>query len=77
MHLRVIALFIKKITAIENIGAGTATGYGLDDRGAGVRVLEGQEFSLLHVVQADFGAHPASYPLGTAGPFPVDKAAGA
>jgi hypothetical protein len=29
---------------------GMATGYGLDDRGIGVRVPEGQEFFLLQVV---------------------------
>jgi hypothetical protein len=43
--------------------AGIATGYGLDDRGVGVRVSVG--FSLLHIVQTGFGAHPASYPVGT------------
>jgi hypothetical protein len=53
------------------------TGYGLDDRGAGVRVPVGQEFSLLHVVQTGSGAHPASYPMGTGGSFLASKAAGA
>jgi hypothetical protein len=28
---------------------------------------EGQEFSLLHVLQTGFGAHSASYPMGTGG----------
>jgi hypothetical protein len=28
---------------------------------------QGQEFSLLHVVQAGSGAHPTSYPMGTGG----------
>jgi hypothetical protein len=42
------------------------TGYGLDSRGAGVRVPAGQEFSLLYVVQTGSGAHTASYPRGTA-----------
>jgi hypothetical protein len=37
----------------------------------------GQEFSLLHVVHPDCGAHPASYPMGTGGSFPGSKAAGA
>jgi hypothetical protein len=36
----------------------------------------GQEFSLLHVVQTSPGAHPTSYPMGTGGSFPGDKAAG-
>jgi hypothetical protein len=34
---------------------GIAIGYGLDDRGAGVRVPKGQEFCLLHVVQTGSG----------------------
>jgi hypothetical protein len=37
----------------------------------------GQEFSLLHVVQTDSGAHPASYSMSTGGSFPGRKAAGA
>jgi hypothetical protein len=37
----------------------------------------GQEFSLLHFVQTGSGIHPASYPVGTGGPFPGGKAAGA
>jgi hypothetical protein len=37
----------------------------------------GQEFSLLRVVQTYFGVHPTSYPMGTGGSFPGDKAAGA
>jgi hypothetical protein len=44
---------------------GIATGYGLDDRGVGVRIPVGQEFSLLHVVQTVSGTHPASYAMGT------------
>jgi hypothetical protein len=47
-----------------------ATGYGLHDRGVGVRVPVDQEFSLHHVVQASFGAHPVSYHMGTCGSFP-------
>jgi hypothetical protein len=55
---------------------GIATGYGLDGRGIGVRVPVGV-FSLLHVVQTDSGAHPASYPMCTGSSFPGGKAAGA
>jgi hypothetical protein len=54
---------------------GTATGYGLDDRGVGVRY--GQEFSLLHVVHTGSGVHPASYSMGTGVSFSEGKAAGA
>jgi hypothetical protein len=56
---------------------GIATGYGLDDRGVGVRVPVGQEFSLHHVLQTGSGARPASYPMGTGDSFPGGKAAGA
>jgi hypothetical protein len=35
-----------------------------------------QEFSLLHAVLTDPGAHPTSYPMGTGGSFPGGKAAG-
>jgi hypothetical protein len=45
---------------------GIATCYGLDNRGVKVGVpVEGQEFSLLHIVQTGFRTHPASYPMGT------------
>jgi hypothetical protein len=57
---------------------GIAMGYGLDDRGSGVRFpAEAGNFSLHHRVQNGSGAHPASYPMGTRGSFPGDKAAGA
>jgi hypothetical protein len=56
---------------------GIATGYGLDYQGVGVRVPVGQEFLLLHVVQTGSRVHPTSYPMGTNGPFPGGKAAGA
>jgi hypothetical protein len=56
---------------------GINTGYGLYDRGVGVRVPVGSEFSLIHIVQTGSGAHPASYPMGTGGSFPGGKATGA
>jgi hypothetical protein len=34
----------------------------------------GKNSSPLHVVQTGSGAHPASYPKGTGGPFSGDKA---
>jgi hypothetical protein len=36
---------------------------------------EGQEFSLLQVVQPSSGARPAAYPVGIGGSFPGSKAA--
>jgi hypothetical protein len=57
---------------------GIALGYGLDDRGSRVRFPAGAgNFSLHHRVQNGSGAHPASYPMGTRGSFPVGKMAGA
>jgi hypothetical protein len=53
--------------------------YGLDDREIGVRFPAGaEEFSSNLCVQTISGAHPASCPMGTGGPFPGGKnAAGA
>jgi aryl-phospho-beta-D-glucosidase BglC (GH1 family) len=54
-----------------------ATGYGLDARVSTVRFPAGdRNFSLRHRIQIDSGAHPVSYPMGTGGTFPLDKAAG-
>jgi hypothetical protein len=50
---------------------GIATGYGLNAR---VRFPAVKDFSLLHSIQTDSGAHPASYPMGTGGSFPGGKA---
>jgi hypothetical protein len=51
-------------------------GYGLDDQGSKVQFLErAANLSLHHSIQNSSGAHPASYPIGTGGPFPGDKAA--
>jgi hypothetical protein len=49
--------------------------YGLDDRAIGVRSpAEEEDFSSSLCVQTGCGAHPASYPMGTGGPFPEGKA---
>jgi hypothetical protein len=57
--------------------ADIATGYGLHDRGVGVRVPVRSRISLLHVVQTGSGTHPASYSMGTRGSFPGGKSAAA
>jgi hypothetical protein len=49
---------------------GIATGYRLGGRGYSPD--RGSDFSLLHSVQTNSGAHPASYPMGTGGSFPGD-----
>jgi hypothetical protein len=56
---------------------GIATGYGLDDRGVGIRVPFGSRIFLLYLVQTDSGAHPASYPMDSGGSLLGSKAAGA
>jgi hypothetical protein len=43
---------------------------------AKVRFMERIRFSLLHSVQTDFGAHPASSPMDTRGTIPGDEAPG-
>jgi hypothetical protein len=48
--------------------------YGLDDRAIGVRFpAEAKDFSSSLCVQTGSGAHPASCPMGTRGPFPGGK----
>jgi hypothetical protein len=37
---------------------------------------QGKYSSILHSVQTDSGAHPTSYPIGSGGDIPGDKAAG-
>jgi hypothetical protein len=50
-------------------------GYGLDDREVEVRsTAEAKDFSSSLCVQTGSGAHPASCPMGTGGPFPGGKA---
>jgi hypothetical protein len=57
---------------------GIATGYGLDDRGVGVRVPVGvKDFLFSTSSRPALGPHPASYPMVTGGTFPGGKEAGA
>jgi hypothetical protein len=50
--------------------------YGLDDRAIGVRFPAGaKDFSCSLCVHTGSGAHPASCPMGTEGPFPGGKSA--
>jgi hypothetical protein len=51
------------------------SGYRLDDRAIEVRSSAGaKDFSCSLCVQTGSGAHPASYTVGTGGPFPGGKA---
>jgi hypothetical protein len=49
--------------------------YGLDDQAIGIRFPVGaKDFSSILCVQTGSGAHPASCPMGTGGPFPGGNA---
>jgi hypothetical protein len=52
-------------------------GYWLEDRGVGVQVPVGSRIFASPYIQTGSGLHPTSYPMGTAGSFSGDKAAGA
>jgi hypothetical protein len=52
-----------------------ASDYWLDDRAIGVRTPAGaKDFSSILCDQTGSGAHPASSPMGTGGPFSGGKA---
>jgi hypothetical protein len=55
------------LTISRDSAVGIATGWGLDDRGVGVRVPIGDRFFPFYVVQTGSWAQTASYPIGTAG----------
>jgi hypothetical protein len=58
------------------ISGSIVSDYGLDDRAIGVRSPAGaKDFSSSLCVQTGSGAHPASCPVGTGGPFPGGKSA--
>jgi hypothetical protein len=60
---------LTKINMSRDSSVDIATSYPLDGRGT--------DSSILHSVQTDSGAHPASYPLGIEDSLPGVKAAGA
>jgi hypothetical protein len=53
--------------------AGIAQSAYLRARRLGCHSRQGQDFSLLYIVQTGSGAHPASYIMGTVGCFPGGK----
>jgi hypothetical protein len=68
-------LFLSLVISRDSV-VGIATGNGLDDRGVGVRVPVGSRiFSSPRRPDRLLGP-PTSYPMGTGGSFPGDKAAG-
>jgi len=74
--VKLLAKFSVLLRAVIDL-AGTALGYGQDDRGSRVRFpAAAGNISLHHRVLSGSGAHPASYPMGTRGSFHTGKAAG-
>jgi hypothetical protein len=63
-------LFIELLQKTESRGSsgGIVSNYGLDDRAIEVRSPT-EDFSSSPCVKTGSGAHPASYPMGTGGPF--------
>jgi hypothetical protein len=57
----------------KKLGAGIATGHGLDDQGIGVRVTVGSRIFTSPIVQTGSGVHQTSYTRGTGGSFPGVK----
>jgi hypothetical protein len=69
--------YIHQLFKSRDSSVGITLGYGLDDRSSRVRFPAGTgNFCLLHRVQNGSEAHPASYPVGTRGSLPGDKAFG-
>jgi hypothetical protein len=71
-------LYSTSVLWSRDSAVGTVTGYGLDDRGVGVRVHVGARgFTLLHSVQTGSGDQPSLLTNGYWGVFSGDTAAGA
>jgi hypothetical protein len=67
-------MFVSKCESRGSSGS-IVSDYGLDDQVIEVRSTTGvEDFSSSPCVQTGSEAHPASYPKGTGGPFPGDKA---
>jgi hypothetical protein len=66
---------VKKTFDEPSSSVSIVSGYGLEDRAIEVRSPAGaKDFSCSFRVQTGSGAHPASYTMGTGGPFPGAKA---
>jgi hypothetical protein len=74
LYLSVLfAIFFKlRVDWSRGSSGSIVSDYGLDDRGS--IPDRGREFFFSPCVQTGSGAYPASYPMGTGGPIPGDKA---
>jgi hypothetical protein len=71
-HRKSIKLYYTLYNA--NSSGSIVSDYGLDDQAIEVRSPAGaKDFSSILCVQTGSGAHPASCPIGTGGPFPGGK----
>jgi hypothetical protein len=64
LRMNVFLLTMRSSNRSRDSSVGTATGYGLEDRGSEFEPRYGQAFSLLHVFQTGSEAHLTSYPMG-------------
>jgi hypothetical protein len=73
LHVPLVLEIISGICGSYSSGS-IVSDYGLDDRAIGVRSPAGAtDFSSSLFVQTGSGAHPASFTMGTGGPFPGGK----
>jgi hypothetical protein len=72
LHCCIIHYYMKA----HRVSSGSiVSDYGLDDRAIAVRSPAGaKDFSSILCIQTGSGAHPASWTIGTGGPFPGGKA---
>jgi hypothetical protein len=73
IHFNIKLLYIRRWSRGSSVSI--VSGYGLDDRAIEVRSPAGaNDFSSSPCIQTGSGAHPASYTVGTWGPFSGGKA---
>jgi hypothetical protein len=75
IFIRISLIHIHTILTMSRGSSGSiVSDYGLEDRAIEVRSPTGADFSSSPCVRTGTGAHLASYPMGTGGPFPGSKA---
>jgi hypothetical protein len=77
MHFMTFSLYFVRLSRKPGAELAQSVRRWATDRIAGVQFQAGEkDFSLFRSVQTGYGAHLASYPMGTVGSFPGGKAAG-
>jgi hypothetical protein len=73
--VHIVTTQFKRVKQNSGSSVSIMSGYGLDDRLIEVRSsAEATDYYSSLCVQIGSGAHPASYTMGTGGPFPGSKA---